>query len=115
MRCVATSEVTGDFGGVWRLRRCVAGRRCVEVCGGVWRPARRRRPLIRQAVLPPNPDQTTRARCRRLVLGAYLANFSGFFFALFFFRDHCSWIRLKRIRLTRIGVLVSRYRGSWIL
>ena len=47
--------------------------------------ARSRRLLIKQAVLPPNPDQTTRARCCRLVLGAYLANFSGFFFALFFF------------------------------
>ena len=70
---------------VWRLQRCVAGRWCVEVCGGVWRcvevcggvwrcvevcggsskhtAARSRRPLIKQAVLPPNPDQTSlRAR-----------------------------------------------------
>ena len=37
---------------------------------------RSRRPLIKQAVLPPNPDQTTRARRCWLVLGAYLANFS---------------------------------------
>ena len=29
--------------------------------------------------------QARAPRCCRLVLGAYLANFSGFFFALFFF------------------------------
>ena len=89
--------------------RCVPVAVCASsmVCaGGVCQlcaAARSRRLLIKQAVLPPNPDQTTRARCCRLVLGAYLANFSGFFFALFFFRDHCSWLRLKRIRRCVLG------------
>ena len=65
--------------------------------------------LIKQAVLPPNPDQTTRARCCRLVLGAYLANFSGFFFALFFFPRPLLLDTPKADKAMRLGVLESRY------
>ena len=70
--------------------------------------ARSRRLLIKQAVLPPNPDQTTRARCCRLVLGAYLANFSGFFFALFFFSRPLLLDTPKADKAMRLGVLESR-------
>ena len=71
--------------------------------------ARSRRLLIKQAVLPPNPDQTTRARCCRLVLGAYLANFSGFFFALFFFSRPLLLDTPKADKAMRLGVLESGY------
>ena len=70
--------------------------------------ARSRRLLIKQAVLPPNPDHTTRARCCRLVLGAYLANFSGFFFALFFFSRPLLLDTPKADKAMRLGVLESR-------
>ena len=73
--------------------------------------ARSRRLLIKQAVLPPNPDQTTRARCCRLVLGAYLANFSGFFFALFFFPRPLLLDTPKADKAMRLGVLESGYRA----
>ena len=108
----------GSAGGVW----CVPARWCVPVvcassmvcAGGVCQlcaAARSRRLLIKQAVLPPNPDQTTRARCCRLVLGAYLANFSGFFFALFFFSRPLLLDTPKADKAMRLGVLESRYHA----
>ena len=77
--------------------------------------ARSRRLLIKQAVLPPNPDQTTRARCCRLVLGAYLANFSGFFFALFFFSRPLLLDTPKADKAMRLGVLESGYPPALLL
>ena len=95
---------------------------CAGVCassmvcaGGVCQlcaAARSRRLLIKQAVLPPNPDRTTRARCCRLVLGAYLANFSGFFFALFFFSRPLLLDTPKADKAMRLGVLESGYRWA---
>ena len=93
MRCVPVVCGVCQLDGV--CRRCVPA-----VCGRPQSsPAK-----IKQAVLPPNPDQTTRARCCRLVLGAYLANFSGFFFALL---DTPEADKAKRL-----GVLVSRYQTA---
>ena len=116
MRCVPVVCGVCQLDGV--CRRCVPARWCVPVvcassmvcAGGVCQlcaAARSRRLLIKQAVLPPNPDQTTRARCCRLVLGAYLANFSGFFFALFFFSRPLLLDTPKADKAMRLGVLES--------
>ena len=88
---------------------CASSMVCVGGVCQLCAAARSRRLLIKQAVLPPNPDQTTRARCCRLVLGAYLANFSGFFFALFFFSRPLLLDTPKADKAMRLGVLESRY------
>ena len=112
-RCTDARTLPGSAAGALPRRAfCTCKRkRNQKGAGEGGRPEQAKNPerLIKQAVLPPNPDQTTRARCCRLVLGAYLANFSGFFFALFFFSRPLLLDTPKADKAMRLGVLESGY------